>query len=90
MFFFHFAGGGRESHGRLCHKCGWPFPNPHPSAKQKRAHKRHCGSIHGYKLYVDMDPTLSDDDLPKTPSQYLTLFAYLILFYALKFGELVQ
>lgn len=67
------TGGARESHGHLCHKCGWPFPNPHPSAKQRRAHKRHCGSIQGYKLYVDMDvdPTLSDDDLPKTPSPKL-------------------
>ncbi|KAI9115100.1 hypothetical protein K1719_014113 [Acacia pycnantha] len=43
---------GHESHGvHLCHKCGWPFPNPHPSAKHRRAHKRICGTIEGYKLF---------------------------------------
>ncbi|MED6130806.1 hypothetical protein PIB30_003825 [Stylosanthes scabra] len=42
---------GHESHGvHLCHKCGWPFPNPHPSAKHRRAHKKICGTIEGYKL----------------------------------------
>ncbi|GLU10225.1 hypothetical protein SLE2022_270450 [Rubroshorea leprosula] len=67
---------GHESHGvHLCHKCGWPFPNPHPSAKNRRAHKRVCGTIEGYKL-VDSgeinhgaasdDDHLSDED-QKTP-----------------------
>ncbi|XP_052208274.1 uncharacterized protein LOC127812039 isoform X2 [Diospyros lotus] len=58
----------------LCHKCGWPFPNPHPSAKHRRAHKRICGTVEGYKL---IDPGqhansgVSDDehdDDPLTPS----------------------
>ncbi|QHO12660.1 Putative cysteine-rich receptor-like protein kinase [Arachis hypogaea] len=39
---------GHESHGvHLCHKCRWPFPNPHPSAKHRRAHKKICGTIEG-------------------------------------------
>ncbi|XP_059632088.1 uncharacterized protein LOC132274766 isoform X2 [Cornus florida] len=42
---------GPENHGvYLCHRCGWPFPNPHPSARHRRAHKRICGTVEGYKL----------------------------------------
>ncbi|MCD7472187.1 hypothetical protein HAX54_013195 [Datura stramonium] len=42
---------GHENHGpHLCHKCGWPFPNPHPSARHRRAHKKVCGKIEGYKI----------------------------------------
>ncbi|KAA8527881.1 hypothetical protein F0562_035250 [Nyssa sinensis] len=57
---------GHESHGvHVCHKCGWPFPNPHPSAKHRRAHKKICGTIEGYKL-IDSEEhtglTLSDDE----------------------------
>ncbi|XP_011006105.1 PREDICTED: uncharacterized protein LOC105112197 isoform X2 [Populus euphratica] len=68
---------GHESHGvYVCHKCGWPFPNPHPSARHRRAHKKICGTLEGYK-FVDSEETplsaLSDDDRgsdedPKTPS----------------------
>ncbi|CAL5413946.1 unnamed protein product [Camellia sinensis] len=71
------APSGHESHGvYLCRKCGWPFPNPHPSAKHRRAHKRICGTIEGYKLVdsgehthlaVSDDEHGSDDDL-RTPS----------------------
>ncbi|KAK7359333.1 hypothetical protein VNO77_01288 [Canavalia gladiata] len=63
---------GHESHGvHVCHKCGWPFPNPHPSAKHRRAHKKICGTIEGYKLSVSEGQThlngsddehVSDDD----------------------------
>ncbi|XVF84533.1 hypothetical protein PTKIN_Ptkin17bG0044500 [Pterospermum kingtungense] len=53
---------GQDSHVvHLCHKCGWPFPNPHPSAKHRRAHKKICGTIEGYKL-VDSHTTASDDE----------------------------
>ncbi|PON55711.1 Zinc finger, C2H [Parasponia andersonii] len=49
----------------VCHKCGWPFPNAHPSAKHRRAHKRICGTIEGYKL-VDLEGSahsnVSDED----------------------------
>ncbi|XP_027119155.1 uncharacterized protein [Coffea arabica] len=69
------SAGGHEGHGvHLCHKCGWPFPNPHPSAKHRRAHKRVCGKVEGYKLvdseidHVSDDDHLSDDDIVKTPS----------------------
>ncbi|XP_015088046.1 uncharacterized protein LOC107031257 [Solanum pennellii] len=42
---------GHENHGtHLCHKCSWPFPNPHPSARHRRAHKKVCGKIEGYKF----------------------------------------
>ncbi|KAL3329384.1 hypothetical protein AABB24_036464 [Solanum stoloniferum] len=42
---------GHENHGtHLCHKCSWPFPNPHPSSRHRRAHKKVCGKIEGYKL----------------------------------------
>ncbi|KAI9196885.1 hypothetical protein LWI28_027841 [Acer negundo] len=67
---------GHESHGvHLCKKCGWPFPNPHPSARLRRAHKKICGTVEGYKLLASQEDTaansdedhLSDEDL-KTPS----------------------
>lgn len=61
----------------MCHKCGWPFPNPHPSAKHRRAHRKVCGTIEGYKLNESQDLNLSDEDNhsdedPTTPSK-LTL-----------------
>ncbi|KAJ7008708.1 hypothetical protein D5086_005656 [Populus alba] len=67
---------GHGSHGvHVCHRCGWPFPKPHPSARRKRAHKKICGTLEGYKV-VDSEetslPALSDDDNvsdeePETP-----------------------
>lgn len=70
------ATAGQEGHGvHLCHRCGWPFPNPHPSAKHRRAHKRVCGTVEGYKiihsddhLAVSDDDNASDDDGLHTPS----------------------
>ncbi|KAJ4956058.1 hypothetical protein NE237_012841 [Protea cynaroides] len=42
---------GYDNHGsHVCHKCGRHFPNPHPSAKQRRAHKKVCGTLEGHKL----------------------------------------
>ncbi|KAK3122208.1 hypothetical protein QOZ80_8BG0666450 [Eleusine coracana subsp. coracana] len=35
-------GAGTEG-GHLCHACGYHYPNAHPSAKQRRAHRKHCG-----------------------------------------------
>ncbi|EXB73708.1 hypothetical protein L484_026874 [Morus notabilis] len=66
-------------HGvHICHKCGWPYPNSHPSAKHRRAHKRICGKVEGYKLgdfegsahsnVSDDDEHLSDED-HKNPSR---------------------
>lgn len=61
----------------MCNKCGWPFPNPHPSARHRRAHRKICGAIEGYKL-VDSEGTahlvVSDDEHPsdedrRTPSE---------------------
>ncbi|PIN19072.1 hypothetical protein CDL12_08241 [Handroanthus impetiginosus] len=58
---------GHEGHGtHLCHRCGWPFPNPHPSAKHRRAHKKVCGTIEGYKIIHseehDQHLAVSDDE----------------------------
>lgn len=63
---------GHEGHGAyVCYKCGWLFPNPHPSAKQRRAHKKICGTIESCKLLVSEsqnrlnasdDEHLFDDD----------------------------
>ncbi|XLT44999.1 hypothetical protein HN873_037603, partial [Arachis hypogaea] len=67
---------GHESHGvHLCHKCGWPFPNPHPSAKHRCAHKKICGTIEGYKLCSSEEQSRSNgsddghgsDDDKKSP-----------------------
>ncbi|KAL8217309.1 hypothetical protein R6Q57_024146 [Mikania cordata] len=59
---------GRESHGvHFCHRCGWPFPNPHPSAKHRRAHKKICETIDGYTNSIRSEVG-SDDSKEKTPS----------------------
>ncbi|KAL6009499.1 hypothetical protein ACLOJK_022728 [Asimina triloba] len=53
-----------ENHGgHVCHKCGWTFPNPHPSAKLRRAHKKVCGKIEGFKLAKSDDTHQTDSDL---------------------------
>ncbi|PIA29867.1 hypothetical protein AQUCO_05800147v1 [Aquilegia coerulea] len=41
--------------GHICNKCGWGFPNPHPSAKQRRAHKKVCGKIQGFIIHESQD-----------------------------------
>ncbi|KAF8780911.1 hypothetical protein HU200_000874 [Digitaria exilis] len=30
------------SGGHLCHACGYQYPNPNPSAKLRRSHRKHC------------------------------------------------
>ncbi|KAJ1269276.1 hypothetical protein BS78_07G198900 [Paspalum vaginatum] len=37
------GGAGAGAEGVLCHACGHQYPNGHPSAKQRRAHRKHCG-----------------------------------------------
>ncbi|KAI3746969.1 hypothetical protein L6452_09411 [Arctium lappa] len=59
--------------GLICHRCGWPFPNSHPSSKHRRAHKRICGTIEGYTKLIESeaiseDEHHSDEDKEKTPS----------------------
>ncbi|WOL04408.1 hypothetical protein Cni_G13129 [Canna indica] len=29
--------------GKVCHRCGWVYPNPHPSKKHRAAHRKNCG-----------------------------------------------
>nr|CAB3481512.1 unnamed protein product [Digitaria exilis] len=36
------GGGAGGGDGVLCHACGYQYPNGHPSAKQRRAHRKHC------------------------------------------------
>ncbi|KAL3692061.1 hypothetical protein R1sor_005712 [Riccia sorocarpa] len=31
-----------------CHRCGWTYPNHHPSAKHRRNHKKVCGKVPGF------------------------------------------
>ncbi|KAF8388486.1 hypothetical protein HHK36_027158 [Tetracentron sinense] len=61
---------GHENHGvHLCHKCGWAFPNSHPSSKIRRAHKRVCGKIESEEkihLSGSDEEQPSDEDI-KTP-----------------------
>lgn len=46
----------KESHGAwVCHRCGWTYPNPHPSAKHRRNHRKHCGKIEGFTLIASGD-----------------------------------
>ncbi|KAJ9541632.1 hypothetical protein OSB04_028138 [Centaurea solstitialis] len=61
----------------VCHRCGWPYPNSHPSSKHRRAHKRICGTIEGYTKLIDSDAISEDEhhsdedkdkDKDKTPS----------------------
>ncbi|XP_010450089.1 PREDICTED: uncharacterized protein LOC104732251 [Camelina sativa] len=62
------GGGCNKSH--VCTKCGWSYPNPHPSAKNRRAHKKICGTIKGFEIF-DSDKAKHDLHFPddqKTPS----------------------
>nr|GEX97967.1 protein MOR1 [Tanacetum cinerariifolium] len=45
----------------LCTRCGWSFSNPHPSAKHRRSHKKHCGTIEGYTVLIGAE-AISDED----------------------------
>lgn len=37
------GGGGGDGGGHLCHLCGYKYASAHPSAKQRRAHRKNCG-----------------------------------------------
>lgn len=46
----------KQPHGVwVCHRCGWTYPNPHPSAKHRRNHRKHCGKIEGFTLIASGD-----------------------------------
>ncbi|CAN6837966.1 unnamed protein product, partial [Brassica oleracea] len=61
----------------VCTKCGWNYPNPHPSAKNRRSHKKICGTIKGFEILgsempkqnldLQEDPCLDDEQ--KLPSK---------------------
>nr|XP_043632677.1 uncharacterized protein LOC122603896 [Erigeron canadensis] len=46
----------------ICHSCGWPFPNSHPSSKHRKAHKRICGTIEGYTTKLTHSQLVASDD----------------------------
>ncbi|KAF8391894.1 hypothetical protein HHK36_022234 [Tetracentron sinense] len=65
---------GHGNHGvHVCHKCGWSFPNSHPSSKLRRAHKRVCGKKDKTHLTVSDEDQLSDEE-HKSPGQNLAFF----------------
>ncbi|CAM0911914.1 unnamed protein product [Alopecurus aequalis] len=43
------GGDGASGSGHLCHLCGYKFASAHPSAKQRRAHRKNCGGGGGGK-----------------------------------------
>ncbi|KAI3973413.1 hypothetical protein MKW92_044298, partial [Papaver armeniacum] len=50
------------NHGHhRCSKCNWPYANPHPSAKQRRHHKKICGKVQGY-VVVSTDNNEDDNN----------------------------
>ncbi|XP_020089441.1 uncharacterized protein LOC109710994 isoform X2 [Ananas comosus] len=63
------SGGGGGGKGYVCHACGWACTNPHPSAKQRRSHRKHCGksaaaaAAEGRRRVSDEE--LSDEDRRK-------------------------
>ncbi|XP_013631275.1 PREDICTED: uncharacterized protein LOC106336863 isoform X1 [Brassica oleracea var. oleracea] len=71
-----FSGGQSNGAHHVCTKCGWNYPNPHPSAKNRRSHKKICGTIKGFEipdsempkqnLDLQEDPCLDDEQ--KLPS----------------------
>ncbi|KAK1272224.1 hypothetical protein QJS04_geneDACA004463 [Acorus gramineus] len=46
----HEIQGGGGGHHHACWRCGWVYPNPHPSAKHRRAHKKHCVNTDGIAI----------------------------------------
>ncbi|VVB01204.1 unnamed protein product [Arabis nemorensis] len=72
----HSPGGGKIHGAHVCTKCGWNYPNPHPSAKNRRAHKKVCGTIKGFEIFdsetakqiLDLQEEHCMDDEQKTPS----------------------
>ncbi|CAN7057942.1 unnamed protein product, partial [Brassica rapa subsp. trilocularis] len=61
----------------VCTKCGWSYPNAHPSAKNRRSHKKICGTIKGFEILdsempnqnLDLQEDPSLDDEQKLPSK---------------------
>ncbi|KAH7352106.1 hypothetical protein KP509_19G030100 [Ceratopteris richardii] len=46
----------------ICPRCGWRYPNPHPSAKHRRSHKKHCGKLEGFELKPEVHRGGSSDE----------------------------
>lgn len=78
---------GQSGGVHVCGRCGWPYPKPHPSSKHRRAHKKVCGTVEGYKLDIDAqnknqlmdgsDGENASDDEHKTPSNNHFYSSYL-------------
>ncbi|EFJ32560.1 hypothetical protein SELMODRAFT_439555 [Selaginella moellendorffii] len=42
----------REKGISTCKHCGWIYPNPRPSAKMRREHRKHCGSFQSVHAWL--------------------------------------
>lgn len=79
-----YIGGGKN---HVCTKCGWSYSNPHPSAKNRRAHKKICGTIKGFEIFdsemkkenLDLpeEHSLDDEQKPPTPSKNNLCFGWI-------------
>ncbi|KFK25472.1 hypothetical protein AALP_AA8G118800 [Arabis alpina] len=58
----HSPGGGKIHGAHVCTKCGWNYLNPHPSAKNRRAHKKICGTVKGFEI-LDSENSKQNLDL---------------------------
>ncbi|XP_024519270.1 uncharacterized protein LOC112342149 [Selaginella moellendorffii] len=48
----------------VCRRCGWTYPNHHPSARHRRNHRKHCGKVKGFEVVKQpeqLDHGSSDD-----------------------------
>lgn len=73
----------------MCHACGWACTNPHPSAKQRRSHRKHCGksaaaaAAEGGRRVSDEE--LSDEDRRKKVGKEFPL-GFFFFFFAFVFA----
>ncbi|KAI5080939.1 hypothetical protein GOP47_0004122 [Adiantum capillus-veneris] len=56
-------GSSQEDDSWTCRRCGWVYPNPHPSAKHRRNHKKHCGKLKGFEVQTDLHKGGSSDEV---------------------------
>lgn len=65
----HRQGPSQGDRSWTCRRCGWVYPNAHPSAKHRRKHKKQCGKVKGFELHAEphkggsSDEVSSDEDV---------------------------
>lgn len=45
-----------------CTSCGWIYPNPNPSLRNRREHKRHCGEITNVQRWLGAQDSLDTSE----------------------------